>query len=513
MTNKLAAFLLAVLASCGYASTLLLKECVADSSFERKPLKVCLISGSFEYDSHTSLTAFKEYLEEGYNARCTLLKAPNFGDLPGLEALADCDVALFFTRRLKIRGEQLERVKRYCLGGRPIVAVRTASHGFQTWLAFDKLVLGGNYQGHFGDGPTMKAVVAGSAEGHPVLDGVVAPIKSRHSLYKTAPLADDCQLLMTGSTPESGGSQPVTWTRVYEGARVFYTSLGGQQDFEGASFRRLLANALFWAAEREVERTVPEQPPPLRPRPEGTMRLRLRTRVETSEGSGVWEERLVEKEIPVAETAILICDMWDKHWCTEATERVGAMVPRMNKIIKAARAKGVQIIHAPSDTLGFYADWPQRRRMILAGAAPLPEPLDLPRHALPIDDSDGGCETGEKSYDAWTRQHPEIEIGEYDGISDSGREVYNLFQQLGIKNMIIMGVHTNMCVLGRSFGIRQMARWGIQCILVRDLTDSMYNPKKPPYVSHDEGTELVVQHIEKYWCPSVLSSDLLDGLP
>jgi hypothetical protein len=37
----------------------------------------------------------------------------------------------------------------------------------------------------------------------------------------------------------------------------------------------------------------------------------------------------------------------------------------------------------------------------------------------------------------------------------------------------------------------------------------MYNPKKAPFVSHDEGTELVVKHIEKYWCPSVLSKDLL----
>ena len=72
-----------------------------------------------------------------------------------------------------------------------------------------------------------------------------------------------------------------------------------------------------------------------------------------------------------------------------------------------------------------------------------------------------------------------------------------------------MGVHTNMCVLHRTFAIKQMTRWGIRCILVRDLTDSMYDPKKPPMVSHDQGTELVVQYIEKYWAPSILSKDLL----
>ena len=194
---------------------------------ETPPLKVCLVSGSAEYDSDTSLAAFQKHLEERYNARCTLLKARGFEHLPGLEALDDCDAALFFTRRLTIAGEQLERVKKYCQSGRPIVAVRTASHGFQKWLEFDKLVLGGNYHGHFGRGPTMEASIDRDAKGHPVLDGVV-PMRSRSSLYRTAPLGDGCKLLMSGSTPESKGSQPVTWTRLYKGARVFYTSLGAQ---------------------------------------------------------------------------------------------------------------------------------------------------------------------------------------------------------------------------------------------------------------------------------------------
>ncbi len=82
-------------------------------------------------------------------------------------------------------------------------------------------------------------------------------------------------------------------------------------------------------------------------------------------------------------------------------------------------------------------------------------------------------------------------------------------QHRGIKNLIIMGVHTNMCVLGRSFGIRQMTRWGVSCVLVRDLTDAMYNPEKVPYVSHKRGTELVVEHIEKYWCPTIMYKDII----
>ncbi|HRZ17587.1 MAG TPA: isochorismatase family protein, partial [Candidatus Hydrogenedentes bacterium] len=96
-------------------------------------------------------------------------------------------------------------------------------------------------------------------------------------------------------------------------------------------------------------------------------------------------------------------------------------------------------------------------------------------------------------------------------ISDNGREVYNYLRQEGIRNLLYVGVHTNMCVLNRTFGIRQMTRWGFDCALVRDLTDTMYNPAMPPKVPHDEGTERVVRHIEAYWCPSVTSGEIVAG--
>ena len=93
------------------------------------------------------------------------------------------------------------------------------------------------------------------------------------------------------------------------------------------------------------------------------LRLNLRTRVETFKGSGIWDEAIIQKDFPVSETAILLCDMWDKHWCRGATERVAAMAPIMNSVIKAARKNGVQIIHSPSDTLNFYDDTPYRQRI------------------------------------------------------------------------------------------------------------------------------------------------------
>src|SRR5438067_3710502 len=40
-------------------------------------------------------------------------------------------------------------------------------------------------------------------------------------------------------------------------------------------------------------------------------------------------------------TAIVICDMWDDHWCKNASRRVGEMAGPLNDTVKAARAKGV----------------------------------------------------------------------------------------------------------------------------------------------------------------------------
>src|SRR5260221_2739880 len=104
----------------------------------RGPLTVCILSGSDTYQSEESLPPFQEFLERNYNIRCTRIVKQAVDDLPGLEHLDDCDVALVFIKRMKLEGEQLERFKKYTLSGRPIVGVRTASHAVQTWLEFDR---------------------------------------------------------------------------------------------------------------------------------------------------------------------------------------------------------------------------------------------------------------------------------------------------------------------------------------------------------------------------------------
>jgi nicotinamidase-related amidase len=223
-----------------------------------------------------------------------------------------------------------------------------------------------------------------------------------------------------------------------------------------------------------------------------------------------------------AKTALVICDMWDTHTCPAAAARVDELAPRVDAVARALRARGALIIHCPSGTMKFYADTPQRRLAQAAPAVSTEVPLlstcrlDLTREApLPIEDSEpcDGPRTWKKGDPVpWTRQNVAITIAEGDAITDSV-EAFYLIRQRGIEHVLICGVHLNMCVLHRPFAIRQFVKQGLEMVLLRDVTDTMYNPAQRPYVSHFEGTRLMVAHVERYWCPSTTSAAILGGQP
>jgi hypothetical protein len=168
----------------------------------------------------------------------------------------------------------------------------------------------------------------------------------------------------------------------------------------------------------------------------------------------------------------------------------------------------------------FYEGTPARDRAKNALASEPPceftrRPIDLEvEGSLPIDDSDccddtPSCPIPEKW--PWTRQHAAIDITDTDAITDSGAEVHNLLKQYGIDMVLMMGVHTNMCILARPFGIRRLVGAGHKVALVRDMTDTMYNSRMRPFVSHFRGTDLVVEHIERHWCPTITSDQIVGG--
>ena len=104
-----------------------------------------------------------------------------------------------------------------------------------------------------------------------------------------------------------------------------------------------------------------------------TIDFHTRSRQLTAEGCVEVLEETVSW--PTAETAIVICDMWDDHWCAGAARRVGELAGPLNAMLESARERGIFIIHAPSSVVDFYEGSPQRERAREAAFAPTPAPL------------------------------------------------------------------------------------------------------------------------------------------
>jgi type 1 glutamine amidotransferase/nicotinamidase-related amidase len=265
--------------------------------------------------------------------------------------------------------------------------------------------------------------------------------------------------------------------------------------------------------------------------------LRLRSRVETSPGSGRFHTVTRSVTWDPKRTAAIVCDMWDLHHSLNAVRRAEEMAPRMNDVLRALRKRGVTIIHAPSSCMDFYAEHSARRRALeVPRSARLPDEIDQWCHQIPaeqqgeypIDQSDGGedddpeelrrwgeklAAMGRNPRAPWVRQTELLEISDQDYISDDGAEIWSILERHGRDQVVLLGVHTNMCVLGRPFGLRNLVRHGKHVVLMRDMTDTMYNPARAPFVSHFTGTDLIVAHIEKWVCPTITSDQLVGGEP
>jgi nicotinamidase-related amidase len=266
------------------------------------------------------------------------------------------------------------------------------------------------------------------------------------------------------------------------------------------------------------------------------LELQLRNQHPISEGADRFYRETHNETWQPAQTAVIVCDMWDAHHCVNAVRRGAELAPRIDAFVRAMRSRGATIIHAPSSCMEYYAQHPARLR---AQATPLVEsmPADIENWCnqipaeeaatYPLDQSAGGEDddpdehrrwaqrleaSGRNPRSPWQAQTAAIAIDpKQDYLSDSGPEIWSILAERGISNVILAGVHTNMCVLGRPFGLRRLVMGGKNVVLARDLTDTMYDPQAWPYANHFTGTDLIISHIERYVCPTISSDQVLGG--
>jgi len=220
------------------------------------------------------------------------------------------------------------------------------------------------------------------------------------------------------------------------------------------------------------------------------------------------------KEICLDQTALLICDVYNNHWCKSQTKIYDVIAQRIGRVVTEFHQKGILVVHCPSECTDHYAATIQYQRML--EFLPLPPPVhkkDVPAPDPPITSKfQCMCTPFCEVQFTWNREHPCIPIAEQDIICDQGAPICSYLQKQGITTLFYAGFALNMCMLNRTFGIPQMLRWGMDCILIRDLTEVFYNPKDPPYVTRFRALQMMTTYVENTYCPSVTSEELVQGL-
>jgi len=245
----------------------------------KKPL-VVFVTGDHEYSSELTMPLFAAELEKNYGLRTKVLKSvPDYNgekDIPGLEALAEADLAVFFLRWRQLPQEQLDRIEAYLKSGKPVMGFRTTTHAFnypdgdprKRWNAFGEFAFGSppGWGGaakhtHYGHQSTTDVTVIPEAAKNPILTGVDPSFHVASWLYRVLPdypAKGAVPLLMGKSVnPDKPATDnPVAWTWKNEwGGKTFLTTLGHPEDFRVPAVQRLVINAVHWGLGKPVPKT------------------------------------------------------------------------------------------------------------------------------------------------------------------------------------------------------------------------------------------------------------------
>lgn len=257
---------------------------------------IVLITADQEYRSEQSLPMMAKILSERHGFDCTVLFGVNEEGLvdptmpvhpekgkeaefkshsiPGLEMLEKADAMIFVTRLLTLPDEQLKHIVKYLDSGKPIIALRTSNHGFQSKLPYEidgknvniAQILGGGFMNHHGNWhqDSTRGDIVPEMKDHPILTGVkdIWGLSDVYRTYKEGTgLPEGCTALVMGQPligREQGGENnpkkeplPVVWikgwkTSTGKTARVLHSTMGSGEDLQNPGLRRLIVNGVYW---------------------------------------------------------------------------------------------------------------------------------------------------------------------------------------------------------------------------------------------------------------------------
>ena len=244
---------------------------------DTKPL-ILFVAGDHEYSGEATLPHIAAELEKNYGFRTKVLKAhPDHNseeNIPGLEALKEADVVVFFLRWRRLPADQVKHIEDYLKTGKPVVGFRTTTHAFnypkghelEKWNSFGELAFnappgwgGKANHTHYGHKSSTDVSIIPEAAKNPILTGVGNNFHSRSWLYKVLPdyPTKGSTLLLMGHPidpdKKDATDNPVAWTGINTyGGKFFMTTLGHPEDFGLEPFQRLVINAIHWASGKPV---------------------------------------------------------------------------------------------------------------------------------------------------------------------------------------------------------------------------------------------------------------------
>lgn len=218
-------------------------------------------------------------------------------------------------------------------------------------------------------------------------------------------------------------------------------------------------------------------------------------------------------EIPVSRTALVLLDVWQRHYIKETEERAEKIInEKYIPLLAKIREQGMEVIHAPSPEVATKhpnwvkliseaeltpakdswppADFRYQNGPYNAFRRPL-EPREIERQALPK-----------------LTFHPKVTPQPNEAVVANGEELHRYCKKKGILFLLFAGFNTNACILSRDYGATQMSNRGYSVIVLRDCTTGMESKETQPELRQTNGAILLLEMFGQY---SITSDEVVKG--
>ncbi len=223
--------------------------------------------------------------------------------------------------------------------------------------------------------------------------------------------------------------------------------------------------------------------------------------------------------IPLNQVALVCLDIWNMDLHQDMHERDDRITrERISPLIKAARAQGLQIIHAPGPHIARrHANWLNLEKDKSSGAESndtpnWPPPTFLKKTGEYVQYASPEVPNMLRSWDILRDNagfHDLVQPVADEPVIATGEELHRLCAEKGILFLIYVGFHTPGCMTTRNYGMIDMRDRDYTCILVRDCTNGMET-----HETFDDQTSMkgAIAFLEQNGIYSILSEQLISSL-